>query len=189
MSWGVGAIRIFHSEGFAILRLLIKIVITLLSSDKGQGFASQLSLGCEWLFLQYSLFIHIICTNSWKKMATNSIQAILSENPLCKRQCLSVLQQAWVICSSLDGVMGSNALLFAMMLPLCLPSYFNNDMHDIIYSYTLPFWWLYSLYLLCKTTDTLIPCHNRINTSEFFYCIPILNESKCSRYKISTTQW
>lgn len=39
----------------------------------------------------------------------------------------------------LDGVMGSNALLFAMMLPLCLPSYFNKNMYDIIYSHTLPF--------------------------------------------------
>lgn len=47
MSWGVGAIRIFHSEDFAILRLLIIVVTTLLSGDEGHGFASQLSLGCE----------------------------------------------------------------------------------------------------------------------------------------------
>lgn len=94
MSWGVGAIRIFHSEGFAILRLLINNVTTLLSS------ASQLSLGCEWLFLPYSLFIHIICMNPWKKMVINSTQAILYENPMSKCTSPAALCQPWIIHSS-----------------------------------------------------------------------------------------
>lgn len=140
MNWGVGAIRIFHSEGFAILRLSINIVTTLLTGDRGQGFASQLSLGCEWLFLQYSLFFRIICMNPWKKMVTKSIQAILFENPLSKWQCLAGCLTA-ALCNSfeLDGVMGSNPLLFAMILPLHLPFYFNNTMHDIHLQLYTPF--------------------------------------------------
>lgn len=174
MSWGVGAIRIFHSEGFPILRLLIKNVTTLLSR------ASQLSLGCEWLFLQCSFFIHTICMNPWKKMVPNSIQAILYENPLSKSTSPAVLCQHCLIHNSQMEQWGAIPfLLFVMILPLHFPFYFSNNMHDIIYSYSTVFWWLCSLRLLFKPTGMLVPYHDGINTSGFWityhYSVHILN--------------